>query len=95
MEALGDLPGGRFSSSVSGVSADASVIVGSSDSGKSEDEFGSEAFRWTKESGMEGLADLPGGHFKSSATDISADGSVIIGTGRSHKGYEAFRWTKQ
>lgn len=42
---------------------------------------------------MVGLGDLPGGNFSSYARDISADGSVIVGTGDSATGFEAFRWT--
>jgi probable HAF family extracellular repeat protein len=42
-----------------------------------------------------GLGDLPGGSFESSALDVSADGSVIVGYGTSANGQEAFRWTAQ
>ncbi len=53
-----------------------------------------EAFRWTPETGMVGLGDLPGGIFSSGANDVSADGSVVVGAGVSITG-EAFRWTAQ
>jgi uncharacterized membrane protein len=62
---LGDLPSGDVNSVASGVSADGSVVVGTS---------GSEAFRWSSSMGMVGL----GGN--STAADVSADGSVIVGT---------------
>jgi probable HAF family extracellular repeat protein len=39
-----------------------------------------------------GLGDLPGGVFASEATAVSADGSVVVGTGRSAAGEEAFGW---
>jgi len=39
------------------------------------------------------LGDLPGGPFRSTGNDVSADGSVVIGTGNSAAGLEAFRWT--
>lgn len=39
------------------------------------------------------LGDLPGGIFESSATGISAEGSVVVGTSQSASGIEAFRWT--
>ena len=42
---------------------------------------------------FQGLGDLPGGGFRSYATDVSADGSVVVGTGSSESGFEAFRWT--
>ncbi len=59
------------------------------------------AFRWDATNGMRGLSgagapdfDLPGGDTISSANDVSADGSVIVGQGRSFAGPEAFRWTE-
>lgn len=93
MVALGDLPGGKFSSRANGVSADGSVVVGNSISGP-----GREAFRWTATEGMVGLGDLPGGgvggiFFRSDAFGVSADGLVVVGFGTSDLGREAFRWT--
>jgi probable HAF family extracellular repeat protein len=92
MVGLGILPG-MFSSNAAATSADGSVVAG-------ENRFGfgatGEAFRWTAGGGMIGLGDLPGGAFDSTATDISADGSVIVGAGKSSasgSNYEAFRWT--
>jgi probable HAF family extracellular repeat protein len=41
-----------------------------------------------------GLGDLRGGGFSSEANGVSADGSVVVGVGRSAKGIEAFRWTQ-
>jgi probable HAF family extracellular repeat protein len=70
-----------------GVSADGSVVVGSSSSGVNDYEY--EAFRWTQETGMVGLSNLPSGNF-SSATGVSADGSVVVGS----NGDAAFRWTQ-
>jgi len=84
---LGDLPGESFHSIASGVSADGSVVVGSS-----EGDLGDEAFRWTAESGMASLGDLGGGIFRSYARGTSADGSVVVGYGASGWGSEAFRW---
>jgi len=49
--------------------------------------------RWTQSTGMEGLGDLPGGAFGSSAIATSVDGTVIVGFGSSALGDEAFRWT--
>jgi probable HAF family extracellular repeat protein len=97
MVGLGYLPGDT-SSWVSGVSADGSVLVGGSS--PSVDGFygaEAEAFRWTSDGGMVGLGYLPGGDFHSAASDVSADGSVVVGTSRaSVDGFyvaEAFRWT--
>ena len=73
---IGAPPGG-FSSMAAAVSGDGSVIVGSfwgtSTSGR--------AFRWTGQGGMVELADLPGGISEGNASDISADGTLIIGSG--------------
>ena len=71
-------------------SADGSVIVGEADS-----QPGIQAFRWTAAGGMEGLGDVPGFFFGSSAADVSDDGSVVVGTGTPGplESTEAFRWT--
>jgi probable HAF family extracellular repeat protein len=42
---------------------------------------------------MIGLGDLQGGAFESSAYDVSWDGGVVVGYGKSALGTEAFRWT--
>ena len=47
----------------------------------------------TEGSHFTGLGDLPGGTFSAAAFGISADGSVVVGQGRSASGTEAFRWT--
>jgi probable HAF family extracellular repeat protein len=48
---------------------------------------------------MEPLGDLPGAEFFSSATEVSADGSVVVGYSKSassgNNDYEAFRWTDE
>jgi probable HAF family extracellular repeat protein len=90
MVGLGDLPGGSTSSVAYAVSADGSVVVGSSESAS-----GTEAFLWTSGGGMVGLGDLPGGGFSSIAWDASADGSVVVGRSdtASVYGSEAFLWT--
>ena len=64
---LGDLPGGVFDSSGVDVSADGTVVIGSSSS-----DLGLEGFRWTQESGMVGLGELPGGISRSRALEVSA-----------------------
>ena len=93
---LGDLPGGSFSSTAFGVSADGSVVVGYSASDR-----GTEAFRWTAGEGMVGLGDLPGGGFWSVAYGVSADGSVVVGRSEvegEEPGYpesDAFIWDEK
>ncbi len=85
---LGGLPGSGDPVSVPwGISADGEVVVGWALS-----ENGREAFRWTESEGMVGMGDLPGGYFDSSATDVSADGSVIVGSAL-NPSVTSFRWT--
>jgi uncharacterized membrane protein len=83
------------------VSADGSVVVGVNffrtvppDAAS----FHSEAFRWTELDGTVSLGDLPGGRIFSTAYDVSANGSVIVGSGETsfENGVgisEAFYWT--
>jgi probable HAF family extracellular repeat protein len=40
-----------------------------------------------------GLGDLPGGEFHSSATALSADGRVVVGSSTAADGRQAFRWS--
>jgi probable HAF family extracellular repeat protein len=90
MEGLGDLPGGGYYSTATDISGDGTTVVGTG-SGAS----GTEAFRWTSDSGMVGLGDLPGGFFYSShAYGVSHDGSVVVGYSSGVNGFEAFRWTE-
>jgi probable HAF family extracellular repeat protein len=85
---LGYLPGNN-ASFATGVSADGSVIVGTSNPYYYS---GGQAFRWTAGSGMVGLGYLPGDTY-SSVTGINADGSVIVGQSTTASGSQAFRWT--
>src|ERR1017187_10227730 len=71
------------------VSADGTVVVGTSESNYLSPD---QAFRWTAGSGMVGLGYLPGGTY-SGANGISADGSVVVGSSSSTSGNQAFRWT--
>ena len=82
---LGVVPGDS-SSVADGVSADGSVIVGSS--------FGADtqAFRWTQQTGMIGLGTLPDGSRNSRACGVSADGAIIVGQCSGEGGFEAFIW---
>jgi probable HAF family extracellular repeat protein len=86
---IGDLPGGPFSSVVSGLSGNGLVVVGRG-VGASD----SEAVRWSAAGGLVGLGDLPGGAATSFAFGTNADGSVVVGFGVSASGVEAFRWTQ-
>jgi probable HAF family extracellular repeat protein len=48
----------------------------------------------SQQASFQGLGDLPGGKFESLAQGVSADGSVVIGTGTTISGKQAFRWTQ-
>ncbi len=72
--------------------------------GRFGSENGTEAYRWTAETGAVGLGDLPGGTFYSWAHGISDDGSVIVGESdyrgpvfqiSSSPASQAFRWTAE
>ena len=80
---IGDLPGGRNFSSATRVSSDGSVVVGFSES-----ENGMEAFRWTRDNGIQGLGDLPGGKFYSAAAGVSANGSIVVCQGALKTGHQ-------
>ena len=88
-QGLGHLSGGS-SSEATAVSADGSVIAGSSDSNS-----GQQAFRWTISDGIVGIP-IPGGLTECWATDVSAEGRFVAGYGRASNsppyGYEGFRW---
>ena len=79
------------------VSDDGSVVVGEGVIGRG---YGSEAFRWTSDSGAVSLGFLPGGEYPttsefpiSTAFGVSGNGSVVVGRSTSASGIGAFRWT--
>ena len=73
------------------VSADGSVVVGSY--GATSAPGQGRAYRWTAADGAVRLVPETDPFQPESATDVSADGSVIVGYGRSSAGVEAYRWT--
>jgi uncharacterized membrane protein len=87
VQSLGVLPGnesapGRASAAFA-ASTDGSVVVGVDSTGADQ------AFVWTEAGGMQPLGFLPGAS-DSFATDVSGDGSVVVGV----SGGRAFRWTE-
>jgi probable HAF family extracellular repeat protein len=87
-QGLGHLPGYDISVAYN-VSSDGSVVVG-----ESFHSAGSEAFRWTRAEGMQGLGHLAGGGSHSEALAVSGDGSIIVGESEFTPGaFRAFRWT--
>jgi uncharacterized membrane protein len=95
-------PANATGAGANAVSADGSIIVGTMaldpPPGQTGDREGV-AFRWTPTDGMVSLGDLSGGRVRSTALDVSADGSVIVGVGEtfSEPGVgatqEAFYWS--
>ena len=81
MTGLGYLSGAT-SSQANGVSADDTIVVGTS---------GSQAFRWVNGT-MTGLGFLPGGS-SSDARGVSGNGSIVAGTSVAGGRNFAFRWT--
>ena len=85
---LGFLTGGTFSNS-EGVSADGSIVAGTSNS----TERSRQAFRWTESGGMQGLGGFAPG-LTSYAFNISADGSTVVGNVYTGIQGEAAYWTE-
>ena len=109
MKGIGSLPAIgnlQYYSGPNAVSADGSVIVGRSLC-CSDPDLGNpvqEAFRWTEETGIEGLGLLPGFEpaiSRSRAHDVSNDGSVIVGSTQEFADdfvatrASPFRWTRE
>jgi probable HAF family extracellular repeat protein len=94
IQILGDIAGGNINSTARGISADGNIIVGYGSSAASTAGCGicQEAFKWTAETGIVALGDLPGGNLASAAYAISGDGRVIVGTGTSDVGSAPVIW---
>lgn len=88
---LGDLPGGPFVSRANAVSADGRVVVGSSASATSEGS--TEAFIWTLESGMVGMAKTGSPYYPRSAFGVSGNGLTVAGTGETPSQGAAWIWS--
>lgn len=80
--------GGGPGSTINGVNADGSVLVGSARTAQ-----GVEPLCWTAQTGSVPLGRIPGGPYNSEATVVSADGSIIFGLGQGPNGIDTFRWT--
>lgn len=84
---LGSLPGGTDRGSANAVSADGSIVFGSSSSAR-----GQEAFRWTEATGMISLGDLTSSdELSSTVNDTTPDGLVAVGSSSAG----AFLWDEQ
>ncbi|MEL6328138.1 MAG: hypothetical protein AAFR38_00625 [Planctomycetota bacterium] len=76
LRALGDVPGGEFSSGAARISADDTTVVGTARAAS-----GRRAFRWT----------LPSGLVEASGTCVSDDGSFAFGFGAVPSIWSRFR----
>lgn len=84
---INSLPGAYELTNVYDLSFDGSVAVGQTQTPNS---IGSQAFRWVN--GMTtGLGYLPGGSM-STASGVSNDGRIVVGTSYTGMSNEAFRW---
>ncbi len=93
---LGDLPREGVHSLANGMSANGMSANGMFVTGDSDSLLGvsAEAYRWSAVTGMVSLGDLSGGTHASVGYALTADGSVVVGTGHGPDGQEAFRWTQ-
>ncbi len=73
---------------------DGHTIVGTSSGTNLEGVRESEGWIWTRQTGMRGIGDLPGGRVDSKANDVSADGRVVVGEGHSNEGTQPILWTE-
>jgi probable HAF family extracellular repeat protein len=87
MEVIGDLPGGALYGRNPTVSNNGVIAATGTMDG-----FNQIAARWTESTGWHPLSGPEG--IGSDANDISADGSVIVGTFYGSRGQQAFRWTE-
>lgn len=74
------------------ISADGSTVAGTARSGS-----GVEAFRWVAGGETVGLGGLPGGYDQSQTSDMSYDGTTIVGlaaTDEQFQGSKSFLWTE-
>ena len=88
MQGLGDLPGGLRISTARAVSGNGAIVVGVSVS-----DIGGEVYRWSQPTGMKSLHSLldgkgvPVAGFElENVSDISDDGTIIIGEGKAPDG---------
>ena len=81
--------GHAFSSALA-ISADGSTVVGNS-----FDETGSQAFRWTRTGGIQGLGGINGDlSTRSIAFGVNGDGSIVVGRAEQPDNVQGFRWTQ-
>lgn len=88
LQGIGDLSGGPAASAALAVSADATTVVGWSETASA-----TEAVVWTPGGGLVGLGTPSASVPFSQATAVSDDGGVVTGTVATSSGGRAFRWS--
>jgi len=88
MENLGTLPGFEASMATA-TNADGSVVVGTCNKGGNAQ---TAAFWWSAATGMRRIIDWPEGRNHSAAFDVSADGTVVVGSARTQSGMQGLIW---
>ncbi|HYO24740.1 MAG TPA: hypothetical protein VEQ85_07305 [Lacipirellulaceae bacterium] len=96
MVGLGLAPG-SVSNSAEAVSGDGRVVVGVAQYFTLPEGSWQQAFRWTEQTGFQLLGDLPGGPDLSSASAVSFDGNIVLGSSwvseaTDDHGQRAFVW---
>jgi hypothetical protein len=94
LTSIGTLPAPFDRSSVAGVSADGSLVYGSSSYTVTPTLVISNAVIWTRQGGLESIGTLGGVY--AAATGAAADGSVVYGSGNPAGigPFHPFRWTR-
>jgi uncharacterized membrane protein len=87
---LGDLPGGTYFTSVTGVSADGTTAVGSSES-DTPGYPAMECFLWTSATGIVGQGDVAGGPWGGCGFAVSGTGASFVGYAYTALGNQAQR----
>ena len=84
--------GGYGASTATGISGDGSVVIGRSYTTQQGAEVAAQAFRWTASGGMQPLGFTRPSSGYSTASGVSRDGSVVVGTSKTGTQSDAFRW---
>lgn len=89
---LRDMEGSSRSSFARDISGEGTIVVGTM---RTPIGLQTEAFRWTKETGLVGLGDLGSGQVDSGAITISQDGTTIAGYATPEDEHVAIRWSER
>jgi probable HAF family extracellular repeat protein len=92
-ESTGTVSLGDFQGEANDLTPTGDIVVGMGSFNRANEPFLNQAFRWTEEEGVLPLGLMPGDTGYSKAMAVSADGSIIVGTGLEELGKpKAFIW---